>query len=178
MNKVVMIDLETLSLRPNAHILQVGVCGADLDEGKVTWPWMNVWLAPEAQIGRHIDPGTVSWWMLQDADVRRSVFEADPTLTLTVDQLFDFLKQYTEGATVWAKPAAFDFGVLADLFQAKLPWHHRATRCLQTLAATLDPGGKLKPADSAAAHNAGADADWQMQYLLNLLVKRPAEEMA
>lgn len=177
MTRALMIDLETLSLSANAHVLQVGLVTADLDSGEILLPPTTLFIDSEGQEGRHIDPGTVTWWMHQDRAVAASVFpdaQAEAHITrVTPDQLRNILAGFiTEGTTVWAKPSTFDIPVLTSLFKGRCPWPHWAVRDLYTLIDAIDPTGALKPPPNQAAHNAAADAEWQMQWLLALWKRR------
>jgi 3' exoribonuclease, RNase T-like len=172
-----MIDTETLSLRPDAVVVQVGLVKADLDTGEILLPPTGVYPCTDLQQGRHVEVSTVMWWMEQDRAVQKSVFlddEAKRTVTLvTPAGLFDTIAAHIDDqTTVWAWPSTFDMPLLANLFGGKTPWKYNRVRDLKTLAHTLDPDGELKPGENPAAHNAVADADWQMRYLLTLWKRR------
>lgn len=153
-----MIDLETLSLRTDAHILQVGVVRMNL----VTGQCMTDAFGISDQKGRHIDLETVKWWNQQDPEVARGVFNAPG---ITTADAWGRLSEMTAESDVWANPSTYDLVVLKDLFGGKTPWSHRRGFCLKTAAAVIDPDGRLKPADNSKAHDALADAMWQLQYL-------------
>lgn len=153
-----MIDLETLSLRTDAHILQVGVVRMNLVTGQCTTDSFGI----SDQKGRHIDLETVKWWNQQDTEVARGVFNAPG---ITTAEAWQRLAIATADADVWANPSTFDLVVLKDLFGGKTPWSHRHGFCLKTAAAVIDPDGRLKPEENSKAHDALADAMWQLQYL-------------
>lgn len=169
-----MLDVETLSLRPDAFVVQVGYCMADLNdpERRFAVEPHAVPMNYEAQTGRHVDPYTVHWWMQQAKEAQQSVF-SERALRFenawTPQELLMTLESLTapEHVTVWASPAAFDLPIITSLC-GKKPWHYRKERCLQTLGRTLDPQGKLMPPDTPIKHDAAQDAAWQLRYLLNL----------
>lgn len=162
----VMIDIEALSLQPNAYILQVGVVIADLEAAKVIGT--NVF-SIAGQDGRHIDYDTVKWWMQQDRSVALDVFDVKRArAAITQDEAYAFLEGVSAGATVWSNPSTYDLVVLKDLFGGKTPWSHRQGMCLKTAVAILDPDGKHKPVDNDRPHDALADALWQTSYLMRL----------
>ena len=167
-----MIDIETLSLRPDAYVTQVGVCIADVVTREYVLAPSNCWLTKEGQEHRHIDFDTVRWWMTQDRDVARGVFEA-PGPRNTQWALFNLLKKWTDqypDMTVWASPAMFDLPILTSLWGGQKPWVYNMERCLMTLYKVLDPQKALTPKDAnPKEHDAACDAQAQMEYLLNLL---------
>ena len=67
-----MMDIETLSTRPDAVILTVGACKFDpYTQTETTGDfYLRINVDEQAQLGRHIDENTVAWWGQQAADVR------------------------------------------------------------------------------------------------------------
>lgn len=166
-----MIDIETLSLRPDAFVAQVGVCVANVVTREYLLAPTNCWLTDEGQEARRIDPSTVRWWMTQDRTVAHGVFES-PEQRNSPRALFELLAKWA-GAypemTVWASPAMFDLPILFSLWEGRKPWVYNMERCLMTLYKVLDPQKALEPLQRGPAHDAAADAEGQMEYLLNLL---------
>src|SRR5690606_40145803 len=62
--KHVMIDLETLSTRKDAAIVQLAALAFDPETGE-TFGSYNAFVLPRD--GEHIDPATVAWWLRQSA---------------------------------------------------------------------------------------------------------------
>lgn len=173
MRLALMIDTETLSLRPTAHVVQVGWCVANRDTGKYLEPPQALWPVPEEQAARSRDFDTIAWWLRQDRGVVDSVFRPPFGSSATTEGLFDLFQQKVynyAGAghelTVWAKPAMMDLPLLTDLWGGRKPWRFTAERCLQTYIREHDPEETLAPSACTMAHNAAADADYQMRYLL------------
>lgn len=171
-NIVVMLDLETLSLRPDAYVTQCGVVVGDLEAQTVLFGPQNYWLTDFGQEARHKDIDTIRWWMGQDREVAKSVFSPpDDIRRITPETLFDnlcaIMGQYPN-ATVWASPAMYDLPILMSLFGGRKAWSYRVERDLMTLYKDQDPDKKFKPADNMTAHNAASDALWQLQYLFAL----------
>lgn len=176
MHRALMIDNETLSLRPDALLLQVGVGMVDLDTGDVLYPPTNFWLQDEDQGERHMDPATVRWWMQQKPEVIASVAHPVSSSILPVGALWDRFVDLRPD-TVWAAPAAFDLPQIRSFFRGRTPWTYKQERCLSTLWRALDPDKKLAPPDNPLAHNAASDVDWQMRYLVALWQKRIAPHL-
>lgn len=172
MTIAMMIDIETLSLRPEAYVTQVGYCVANLDTGAYLIEPLNVWVS-DCQDGRDKDFGTISWWMNQDRKVSAGVFnDAAPKLdpAAVFDMVAEDVEKY-EVAEVWASPAMFDLPILTSLWGGRKPWKYNQERCLMTLYKVLDPECRLQPPPNDMHHDAAADAHWQMKYLMALHAK-------
>lgn len=171
-NLALMVDAETLALTPDALVTQIGFGLMDLDTGlyRVEPQSLNLKTDSASQPNRRIDPGTVAWWMRQDQAVSATVF--DQSAAVQPSQVEAVLKDLItrHDPDVWAAPSTFDLPLLTSLFGKQL-WSHRRGFCLKTLAAALDPHDALVPPPNARAHDAAADVDWQMQYLLALYRK-------
>lgn len=190
---VMMIDLETLSLRPTAFVTQCGFCVASLEEDPDRrWlvPPTNYWLSNAGQEKNHIDPNTVRWWANQSQAARDIVLNPQNVSGLndipivTASALFDVLKstydRFSEGneqLTVWANPSAFDFPILMNLFNGEKPWPYYQERCLMTLRREVDPDKKLRPRLATIEHDAASDAEAQALYLLNILDEMRAKNV-
>jgi hypothetical protein len=179
-----MIDIETLSLRPDAFVTQVGLCVANTRTREYLKQPTNYWLSPVWQKGA-IDFDTVKWWMNQDPKVAAGVFNA-PKRALNPDiedrvsprELFHIIEAIVKahaGITVWGSPAMFDLPVLTSMWSndaqsaGSKPWKYNSERDMMTLYKYLDPEGKLQPPANDKAHDAAADAQWQMEYLFRLM---------
>lgn len=71
----IMIDFETLSLKPNAVLLQLAAVAFDEDTCEVV-STLHVHIDPRVQPGRDISADTVIWWMEQDEAARASLTNA------------------------------------------------------------------------------------------------------
>lgn len=173
-----MIDIETLSLRPDAFVTQVGYCVANTRTREYLVQPTNYFLGDISQEGRHKDFDTIRWWMKQDPKVQASVFAVDDRKGPS--PLFMHLQRLVEthAATVWASPAMFDLAILTSLWEGKKPWKYNAERDMMTLYKLLDPTGALQPPNNSMGHDAAADAAWQMEYLFKLLDRVRALEDA
>lgn len=167
-----MLDIETLSLRPDAHVTQIGYCVANTRTREMLVEGRNLWMLSDPQADRHIDTGTVRWWLNQDPKVIATVLA--PSQRTSPQEAFDILAgivKANEGITVWGSPAMFDLPILTSLWGGRKPWRYNYERDMMTLYKVLDPQGAMQPpaADGHMGHDAATDAKWQMEYLFNLL---------
>lgn len=166
-----MIDIETLSLSPNAYVTQIGLCIADVETREYLVEPVNFW-TDTLQPGK-IEYETVSWWMNQEREAARSVFNEAEAKRLP-EEIFYHIEEWIKdfpGMTIWGSPAMFDLPILTTFFGDKKPWIYNMERDMMTLYKVIDPKGELKPPPNELAHDAAHDAKWQMEYLLNLLEK-------
>lgn len=174
--RALMIDNESLSLRPDGWILQVGYCVADLATQQFEVMPTAVRIRDADQISRVVSVETVRWWQKQNRDVAQSVFDTACATEVSADELFTRFAEIVGAqgdCRVWAKPSSFDLPMLAHLWGDRTPWKYYHQRCLMTAAASLDPDKTLRPPPNQFAHNAAADAEWQMRYLLALAKAYP-----
>lgn len=169
----IMLDLETLSSRPNAAVVSIGA--VEFSAEGIGKEFYTV-LARGDQVGygRHIDAGTIDWWV-QQSEAARAVFKERP---VALDRgLADFsffcanaARQGTEqaphqGLEVWGYGSDFDNVVLSGLYEAvglTRPWAYRGSRCYRTLL-NLAKGLVEVPPRSGVHHNALDDAVYQAQ---------------
>jgi len=147
----VMIDLETLSTRPDARIAQVGAVafearsGGRILNGKAFNAYIRL---PGAEGGSgptgHIDPDTLAWWEQQDPEAQKRLhdgMEAGRIECAVLDhfehwpeQVLDTNWSGIEG--VWAHGATFDLPVLHSAYarhNRDVPWNFQAGRDTRTL---------------------------------------------
>lgn len=167
---VLMIDNETLSLRPDACIVQVGYCVANVVTKEFLVRPTDLNLRGD---GGFIDANTVRFWANQPDEARLAVLNPDAEFVRPHDvyNTFKALVDSYPGLTVWASPAMFDLPQLTTSWGGRKPWKYGAELDMGTLYKLLDPHGALKPAHRGTQHVASADAEWQMHYLFNLMDK-------
>ena len=175
--KAIMLDIETLGLRADSAIVQVGVCAADIRTGEYLVAPTNWWVNPVK--GTDMDIGTVRWWMRQSDAARQAVFGKEDAHATAVPSVYWQLHDIYEnrlggkdaGVTVWASPAMFDLPMLTQTFSRAMkqrdakPWPYHMERDLMTLYKMLDPEKKLKPTNPVE-HDAASDAKAQMAHLI------------
>jgi hypothetical protein len=160
----IMLDLETLSTRPEATILTFGACKFSpynqepIDKGI----YFRVSVDEQITLGRHVDDNTVEWWGRQADDVREEALGESDRITLS--EFTAQLNKFLVGCdNIWAQGPVFDIVILENLYRQlnlPCPWQFWQIRDSRTLLSTHgDPRDKNK----AGLHNALEDAVSQAQ---------------
>lgn len=196
----IMLDMESLSLQHNAAILSIGAVlfdplGNDTPEtiAAGTQPWSKVGNAPrtfycvvslEKQVekyGRHIDAGTIEWWMRQDKAARDALFadNIDRTeLSVALMQLSAWAG-FVGGKMLWSHGAATDAVWLESAYRGinvRCPFHYRDVRCVRTTVALHENEPLEVP--GLVEHNALDDAIYQVLRVQNALRHTTKERIA
>lgn len=138
---MIMIDIETLGLRPGAPISSIGYCHFDWsgvkDSGIIP---INLEIG---NIGKNADPSTIKFWLQQPKDAIIKTFFRDGQLTwvealmLLAEKVRFNEREFGEG--VWANGPLFDLAHLEfwyDQMTEKVPWSHRSPRDCRTFYET------------------------------------------
>lgn len=158
-----MLDLETLSTRPNAVILSIGAVKfdpftdrIDVDEGLD----LRIDVDEQSALGRDIQEETVKWWETQPREVQNAAFDPDGRIRL--DSFVRTLNKFLVGAdNIWAQGPAFDIVILEDLYrqlQIPTPWQFWQIRDSRTL---FGVHGDPRDKNRQGAHNALMDCCYQ-----------------
>lgn len=171
----IMLDLETLANRPDAAVIQIAAVAFDPHTGE-TGAEFNRHVCDIA--GRHVDAGTVAWWMCQSvAPAMGAAMQATQGLLLraALIDLANWMRLAPKPAGVWSHGATYDLPILEHAFvtelQCKPPWGYRTPRDTRTIYA-LTSGGVPPahvPVDSAGKHDALADCRTQIRQLVAAL---------
>ena len=103
-----MIDLETLSLDPDACVVSIGVAIFN-DEQVIE---VKSWELDMKYVNGHIDPSTVAWWMHPDRDAaRQATFGGSHSIFTAGYELKTLLATHNV-EEVWANDPEFDLVVL------------------------------------------------------------------
>jgi exodeoxyribonuclease VIII len=175
----VMLDLETLSTRKNAAIVQLAAVAFNPETGETLSEFSGYVrdIPPYA----HVDPGTVAWWLTQDAAAQLGKGMSECGVLLA-QALSDFVAWYgalpgVSGSAspveaIWSHGATFDLPVLCSALDAcciKQPWSYKAERDTRTLYA-LAPGGMPAVAGVAGVkHDALYDCHVQVKQVVGAL---------
>jgi hypothetical protein len=171
----VMLDLETMSARPNASIVSIGAVLFDRNDYDTVDSvkdanrcfYLVVDLEEQAEeFGRHISPSTIYWWLQQNEDAQNALAVRDRCPL--GDALLRFSKWLSviESPRLWGYGATFDNVVICSAYDAvglPHPIHYRNHRCMRTIVALTDTSGPDK--SMWTAHNALSDAQRQVLWL-------------
>lgn len=180
MNLNVMVDIETLSTRPNAMVLSIGAVLFDetyVSDGSVLITFGSSALKEQKRLGRDIDPDTVMWWMGQGHQARDALTAQGDVVGLK-EGLLGF-EQYlhiaghgsAKNLTLWSMGSDFDLVILRTLYEDAgllCPFTHRQTACHRTLRHLYPHVTVEKPA-TFIAHNAMHDAVQQARLASKIL---------
>lgn len=169
-NSHVMVDIETVGVRPGAGVLSVGVVLFDPRDsvyGEESF-YCTLNLEQQLEKGAVTDPDTLAWWNKQSDAIREQAF-AGSTVDVAADLLrFRNLILERPKSWLWTKGPAFDSVILQDLFRrfnVAWPFGYQADRDVRTIEDLAK--GKINYDDpvlkalEGQEHNALADARWQ-----------------
>lgn len=175
----IMIDIETLSTRPDACIVSIGAAAiSDTFTELGAEFYQPVRIYSESPRYEHfngtVDKGTMAWWDEQDEDARA-------VLTLTPDhldlkasliKLSNYLIEQgaasTEPLFMWSNGAAFDLPILRRAYAdegLEFPWLYGNERCMRTLC-NLTVCRQVFYDRPKTAHHALEDARAQARHLM------------
>ena len=115
-----MLDLETLSTRPDATILTFGACKFSpyKQHEIVDGIYFRVSVDEQITLGRHVDDNTVAWWGQQADDVREEALGEGDRISL--DEFTKQLNRFIVGSdNIWAQGPVFDIVILENLYRQK-----------------------------------------------------------
>lgn len=164
----IMLDLETLSTRPDGVILSIGAVKFDPNsyemDDKAFYASISIDSNHEVA-SRHISESTLLWWMQQSAEAKVVFTEAKTTLEIGLQDLQDWIDH--PEYKVWSNGADFDIPMIGHAYSVHgypIPWKFWNTGCFRTMKNLNIARSVPKPAN-ALAHNALQDAITQAKHL-------------
>lgn len=172
----VMIDLETMGLRPGSMILSIGAIRFDprADGIPAGCPTFHRGIDISTATGS-IDPATLKWWFSQSPTVVANmggVLNSPDVLDerLALNLLACFITEVAD-TKVWSNGANMDIAILSEHYDAagfKRPWHYRNVRCYRTLMSEFGNDDDMAPYHARKGHDALDDAAAQALSLQRL----------
>tara|TARA_R110002167_G_scaffold342924_1_gene551798 strand:- start:95 stop:625 length:531 start_codon:yes stop_codon:yes gene_type:complete len=168
-DRQIIVDLETLSVRPNACITSIGAVAFTLQDGITEEFFINVDPASCKDFGLHIDKSTVQWWSTQPKEAIESWMKDPVPLDEAIDKFSIFYGNTS--VPIWGNGSSFDITILESALYAlgyetgKLPWKFWDIYDLRTLTNIL--GRKLEK--TGINHNALHDAIAEAKLLIEML---------
>ncbi len=160
----VVVDLETLSTRPNACIVSIGAVLVE-DMEIIDTFYINVDGRTCKEAGLHIDPDTIKWWGEQSKEAQEAWQQNPVPLQEAIDKFTIWYGR--KSIPIWGYGANFDVVILESAYRALdmfIPWKFWDISCLRTLMNVLD-----KRLPKANNHNALDDATAQANMLIEIL---------
>lgn len=163
----IMIDLETMSLAPNAALVFIGAVMMNAQAETLKTFERSISLESSVHAGLQIDPSTVMWWMRQSDAARQSLAKSRTPIKEALEDFADWLPPFVEG--MWGNGATADNVWLVEAYKAvglPRPWTYQKDRCYRTFRAmhfNVDD-----PIENELAHNALSDAQWQADFMRNV----------
>lgn len=177
----IMVDIETLSTKPNAVILSLGtvVIGNTL-EVIPEFSYYKVFNR-NGQKERHIDINTVEFWMknisMYPIATENSSFLSDSLWQFNswLGEVSKSLETNLNEIEFWAKGSDFDFVILKDAYESfciPVPWAYNAVRDLRSILKWVPKTCYTPKEENKEAHNALGDAKFQAMQLIQALKYR------
>lgn len=158
-----MIDLETMGVKPDSAIVSIGACKFDMKNGSILDSFYQaISLVDSVKQGRSMCPETILWWMTQGQDAREALMSNTTSLKHALTRFQLFVKGQEDGI-VWANDPDFDCVILREnmesvglMYPFKF-WNHRSLRTAKHLS---HPNGDFPSFhhENSTAHNALDDA--------------------
>ena len=168
-DRQIVVDLETLSVRPNACITSIGAVSFNLEEGILEEFFMNVDPTTCKENGLHIDKSTVDWWASQPKEAIESWMKDPYPLDEAIDKFSIFYGD--KSIPIWGNGSSFDITILESAYYAlgwetgKLPWKFWDIYDMRTLTSILS----RKLEKTGINHNALHDAIAEAKLLIEML---------
>jgi hypothetical protein len=175
-----MIDLETMSTKPNAAILSIGAVIMDLESLTLHETfYVNVELSSCVEAGLDCSEATRDWWALpENREARDQLSKSAVPLRTALESLANWLvarksnEHYewdVKSIRPWSNGASFDIVILESAYASQgwqAPWKFYNHMCYRTMK-NLYPE-VAKPLHHGTKHNALDDAITQARHLLNI----------
>lgn len=163
----IMIDLETLDVRPSSVILSVGIVVFD-DKKIVEAGYLIPNRQQQIDAGRTISFDTLKWHLKQGAECQ-AVFSENDQMTVEecITAIHATIIQYPN-AKIWSNGANFDAVIMDHLFNmysVEAPYKFWNVRCFRTYC---EEKGEKYSGKSGVTHNALQDAKDQANHLIQI----------
>ena len=168
----VMVDLETLSVRPYAAIVSIGAVKFTVEDGILDTFYINVDGQSCKDHGLHIDPKTIEWWGKQSPEARKALTDNPQPLIPALEEFSNF---YGDNPTtvIWGNGSAFDISILESAYfntDTPIPWKPWYVQCYRTVLNLVGVSNSaIRKSESDTHHNALDDAISQTKTLLKIL---------
>lgn len=131
----VMIDVETLSTRPDAVIIQIAAVKFEFKSDKTENFVANCSMKSSIELGLHTDKATLDWWKEQPPEVLKSILKDTIPISDSINQFIDFVSP-SKDMVFWANGMNFDYPVIESTCRAldvPVPWKYWNLRDTRTV---------------------------------------------
>lgn len=136
----VMVDIETLSLNPNALILTIGAVKFDRKSpvkrlSKADTFYRRITMSSCVDVGLDVDKSVADWWKTQS---KEAFYEAikHPDRVPILQALTEFTEWFGNSRLIWSNGDDFDCVILKEAYKAckmETPWKYWNTRDVRTI---------------------------------------------
>lgn len=134
----VMIDIETMGVKPNCKVLSISAVGFnefDKNPKPETYPMLDLLLSLEDQANRTEDQDTIWWWSKREPEVIEKIFAEQGRIPL--DEALNRLTKFCwQRERIWCQGPTLDATVLTHLYEERnkgVPWPYNIVRDSRTL---------------------------------------------
>jgi exodeoxyribonuclease VIII len=148
----VMLDLETVSTKPNAGIIEIAAIVLHTFKGAN----FHRYIKTDSRFD--ISDDSMNWWKRQPPELREKAFNGIAPTEEVLLEFQDFLLSLGGKIILWGNGADFDNVILASAYRTcgiSVPWNFYNNRCFRTLK-SLYP--HIRHSFTGTKHNALHDA--------------------
>lgn len=176
----IMLDLETIGLKPGCPILQIGAVAftTNLNGVYLTNKFDAAISLPKSEsMGFVSDPKTIGWWVEQ-FNAGNVFARSNSDDALTPDQALESFNEFiivnggTDDVLMWANSPSFDCAILKAYYDKlgwDVPWKYYNERDFRTAKALAGVPDDRWPQFTGTKHNALDDAVHQFECLATVL---------
>lgn len=164
----VMIDVESLGVKPGAIILSIGAVKFNLRTGEIGDTFYRTIHAVDSEKhGFRAEAGAVMFWFKQPEEVQMAAIKMPDTVEVTLDA---FSEWWGDAERPWANAPSMDCALLAAYYERlgrKCPWSYWQERCYRTMSGLWETAVP-KHERVGVHHNALDDAIYQIERLMKI----------
>ena len=169
----IVIDLECLSVKKNATVVDVAAVLVDFNFGGITTKEFQAFIRQGEQVESgsvfHIDQNTIDWHNRHDPEFLTHCENHGVSFQEAMQNLSQWILDQTGNTELhfWSQGKDFDFPILENMMEAaglKHPWKYSYVHCLRDLV-FLNPASRIR-SSGPVAHKALLDARHEAQQLV------------
>jgi len=165
-----MLDIETLSTRPDAAIVSIGAVHFSFKHGILEEFKVNIDAKSCKDFGLHIEKDTLDWWSRQPKAARQAWMTNPVPLDEGLNKFSEFFGRNNK-RLVWCNGASFDYPILRFgyfMIKGEMPWKYYNEMDLRTINQMFNVRNADVRAGSEGHHDALEDAKAQALHLISI----------